>query len=159
MILHFLKHLPRIGVLLATHFFDIHPCFFLAWNGINEGWCIGCHSKKNYKNVKKICLICFLCCALLVYSSGLFGSNEILEKIGNFSGWKNNLNDFNNLLLPYFSGCKNKRIKQKTNPTASKTKVFITLVDNLFRKQWNNITKNPISYAAGPLYLPLYLVF
>ena len=49
------------------------------------------------------------------------------------------------LLLPYFSGCKNKRIKQKTNPGSSKMKPFITLVDGLFGKQLNSITKNPIS--------------
>ena len=82
-----------------------------------KGDALGAIAKKIIKMSKKICLICFLCCALLVYSSGLFGSNKILEKIGNFSG------------------CKNKRIKQKTNPTASKTKVFITLVHSLFRKQ------------------------
>ena len=54
-------------------------------------------------------------------------------------------NDFHDLLLPYFSGCKNKKIKQKTNPAASKMKPFMTLVDDLFGKQLNNITKNPIS--------------
>ena len=52
-------------------------------------------------------------------------------------------NDFHDLLLPYFSGCKNKKIKQKTNPAASKMKPFMTLVDDLFGKQLNNITKNP----------------
>ena len=49
------------------------------------------------------------------------------------------------LLLPYFSGFKNKRIKQKTNPAASKMKLFVTLIDDLFQKQLNNIKKNPIS--------------
>ena len=80
---------------------------------------------------------------MLLYSSGLFDLNEILKKIGNASGRKNDLNDFNDLLLLYFSGCKNKRIKQKPNPTASKMKLFMTLVDGLFWKQLNNITKNP----------------
>ena len=35
----------------------------------------------------------------------------------------------------------------------------MTLVDGLFKKQLNNITKNPILAAAGALDLPLYLVF
>ena len=70
----------------------------------------------------------------------------------NFSHRKNDLNDFNDLLLLYFSGCKN-------NPTASKMKLFMTLVDGLFGKQLNNITKNPILDAIGALDLPLYLVF
>ena len=74
---------------------------------------------------------------MLVYSSGLFGS-----KNWNFPRQKNDFNDFNDLRLPYFSSCKNKRIKQKTNPTASKMKLFMTLVDGLFGKQLNNITKN-----------------
>ena len=77
----------------------------------------------------------------------------------NFSHRKNDLNDFNDLLLLYFSGCKNKRIKQYTYPTASKMKLFMTLVDGLFGKQLNNITKNPILDAVGALDLPLYLVF
>ena len=51
---------------------------------------------------------------------------------------------FNDLLLPYFSGCKNRRIKQKTNPAASTMKVFTTLVEGLCGKL-NNITENPIS--------------
>ena len=38
-------------------------------------------------------------------------------------------------------------------------KLFMTLVDALFRKQLNNITMNPISDAAGALDLSLYLVF
>ena len=80
---------------------------------------------------------------MLVYSSGLFGSNETLKKNWNFSRRKNDLNNFNDLLLLYFSGCNNERIKQKTNPTASKMKLFMTLVDGLFWKQLNNITKNP----------------
>ena len=42
------------------------------------------------------------------------------------------------------------------NVLASKMKLFMTLVDGLFRKQLNNITKNPISYDPK---LPLYLVF
>ena len=96
---------------------------------------------------------------MLVYSSGLFDSNETLKRNWNFSRRKNDLNDFNDLLLPYFSGCKDKRIKQKMNPTASKMKFFITLVDGLFGGQLNNITKNPVSDAAGVLDLPLYLVF
>ena len=99
---------------------------------------------------------------MLVYSSGLFDSNEALKKNWNFSRRTNDLNDlndFNDLLLPYFSGCKNKRIKQKTNPTTSKMKLFMTLVGGLFGKQLNNITKNPISDAAGALDLALYLVF
>ena len=54
------------------------------------------------------------------------------------------LNDFNDLLLSYFSVCKNKRIKQKTNLAASKMKVFMILVDGLFGKL-NNVTKNHIS--------------
>ena len=54
------------------------------------------------------------------------------------------LNDFNDLLLPYFSGCKNKKINQKTNPAASKMKVIMTLAEGLFQKL-NNITKNSIS--------------
>ena len=62
---------------------------------------------------------------MLVYSSGLFRS-----KNWNFPRQKNDFNDFNDLLLPYFSSCKNKRIKQKTNPTASKMKLFMTLVDS-----------------------------
>ena len=51
---------------------------------------------------------------------------------------------FNDLLLSYFSVCKNKRIKQKTNLAASKMKVFMILVDGLFGKL-NNVTKNHIS--------------
>ena len=61
--------------------------------------------------------------------------------------------------MPYFSGCKNKRIKQKTNPAASMMKLFMTLVDGLFGKQLSNITKNPITDAIGALDLALYLVF
>ena len=77
---------------------------------------------------------------MLVYSrSLLFGSNETLKK-GIFHV---DLKDFYNLLLPYFSGCTNKRMKQKTNPAASKMKPFMTSVDGLFGKQLNNITKNP----------------
>ena len=38
-------------------------------------------------------------------------------------------------------------------------KLFVTLADSLFGKQLNNVTKNPISDAAGALDLPLYLVF
>ena len=38
-------------------------------------------------------------------------------------------------------------------------KLFMTLGDGLFGKQLNNITKIPISDAAGALDLPLYLVF
>ena len=38
-------------------------------------------------------------------------------------------------------------------------KLFMKLVDGLFKKQLNNITKSPISDAAGALDLPLYLVF
>ena len=38
-------------------------------------------------------------------------------------------------------------------------KLFMTLLDDLFKEQLNNITKNPISDAAGALDLPLYLVF
>ena len=49
--------------------------------------------------------------------------------------------------------------QQKTNTTASRMKFFPTLADGLFGKQLNNITKNPISDAAGALDLPLYLVF
>ena len=79
---------------------------------------------------------------MLVHSRGLFfGSNETNE----IDKFHVDLNGFHNLLLPYYSGCKNKRIKQKTNPAASKMKPFMTLVDTLFGKQLNNITKNPIS--------------
>ena len=53
---------------------------------------------------------------MLVYSSGLFDSNETLKRNWNVSRRKNDLNDFNDLLLPYFLGCKNIRIKQKANP-------------------------------------------
>ena len=52
-------------------------------------------------------------------------------------------------MLPYFSGCKKKIVKQKTNPTAPKMKLFMTLFDSLFEKELNDITKNPISDAAG----------
>ena len=38
-------------------------------------------------------------------------------------------------------------------------KLFMTLVDGLFGKQLNNITKNPTSDAVEALDLPLYLVF
>ena len=38
-------------------------------------------------------------------------------------------------------------------------KLFMTLVESLFGKQLNNITKNPISDAVGFLDLSLYLVF
>ena len=65
-----------------------------------------------------------------------------------FSLPKNDLNDFNDLMLPYFWGCKNKIVKQKTNPTAPKMKLFMTLFDGLFGKELNKITKNPISDAA-----------
>ena len=66
-----------------------------------------------------------------------------------FSLRKNDLNDFNDLMLPYFSGCKNKIAKQKTNPAAPKMKLSMTLFDSLFGKELNDITKNPISDAAG----------
>ena len=45
------------------------------------------------------------------------------------------------------------------NPTASKMKIFVTLIDDLFRKQLNKITKNPILDAAGAQDLSLYSVF
>ena len=38
-------------------------------------------------------------------------------------------------------------------------KFFVTLVDELFGKQFNNITKNPLSDVADALDLPLYLEF
>ena len=80
---------------------------------------------------------------MLVYSRDLFfGSNEILKKSGIFDV---DLNDFHDLLLPYFLGCKNIIIKQKTNPAASRMKSFVTIVDGLFGKQLSNITKSPIS--------------
>ena len=80
---------------------------------------------------------------VLVYSSGLFfGSNETFKKDGVFHI---DLNDSCDLLLPYYSGCKNKGIKQKTNPAASEMKSFMTLVDGLFGKELNNITKKHIS--------------
>ena len=63
------------------------------------------------------------------------------------------------LLLPYFSGFNNKRIKQKANPVASKMKLFVTLVDDLFDKQLNNIKSNPISDVSEALDLSLYLIF
>ena len=79
---------------------------------------------------------------MLVHSRGLFfGSNETNE----IDKFHVDLNGFHNLLLPYFSGCKNKRIKQKTNSAASKMKPFMTLVDAFFGKQLKIITKNPIS--------------
>ena len=81
-----------------------------------------------------------------------------LEKL-NFLRRKNDSNSFSDLLLSSFSGCKKKRIKQKTNLTGSKMKPFMTLVDGVFEKQLNNIRKNPISDAAGALDVPLYLVF
>ena len=59
------------------------------------------------------------------------------------------------LLLSYISGCNKKRIKQKTNYTASKMKLFVTFVSGLFGMHLNNITKNPISDVAGALDLPL----
>ena len=62
------------------------------------------------------------------------------------------------LLLPNFSGCKNNKIKQKTNPAASKMKLFVTSVDGLFGKQLNNIKKNLISDIAGALGLPLFSI-
>ena len=68
---------------------------------------------------------------------------------------RTHLNDFNDLLLPYFQVV---RIKQKTNPKASKINLFMILVDSLFGKHLNK-TKNPISDVAGALDLPLYLVF
>ena len=93
---------------------------------------------------------------MLVCSSGLFGSKETFKKKNwNFSRRKNDLNNFNDLLLPYFSGCKSERIKQKMNPTSSRMKLFLVLDDGLFGKQLNNITKNPISDAAGALDLPI----
>ena len=144
---------------LEDIFCAIHLCFFLALNGITEGWCIGCDSKKNLrKRPKKFLfnLIFILCWFIpVVY----FGLNETFKKNWNFSRQKNNLNDFINLLLFSFPVSKNKRIKQKTNLTVSKMKYFMTLVDGFFGKQLNNITENPISDAAGVLTLPLYLVF
>ena len=38
-------------------------------------------------------------------------------------------------------------------------KFFVTLVDDLFGKQFNNITKNPLSDVTDALDLPLYLEF
>ena len=119
---------------------------------------MGAKAKKIKKKSKKsVCLFCFL------YSVGLFQwfilFKQGIKKKLKFSRRTNDLNDFNDLLLPYFSGCKNKRIKQKTNPTVSKMKLFMKLGNGLLGKQLNNITKNPISDAAGALDLPLYLVF
>ena len=57
-----------------------------------------------------------------------------------------------------FKRSKKKRIKQKTNPKASKMKLFMILVDALFGKQLNK-TKNPISDAAGALDLPLHYYY
>ena len=38
-------------------------------------------------------------------------------------------------------------------------KLFVTLVDDLFDKQLNNIKKNPISDVSEALDLSLYLIF
>ena len=61
---------------------------------------------------------------MLIYSSGLFLVQARHSKNGIFHV---DLNDFNDLLLPYFSSCKNKRIKQKANPAASKMKLMAYL--------------------------------
>ena len=61
------------------------------------------------------------------------------------------------LLHLYFLGCKNKR--KKMNPTISNMKLFLTLVDGLFKKQLNNITKYPTSDVASAQDLPICLVF
>ena len=43
------------------------------------------------------------------------------------------------------------------NPTASKMKLFMILIDDLIGKQLNNIIKNPISDAAEVLdYLSIH---
>ena len=46
---------------------------------------------------------------------------------------------------PIFQVVRTKELNKKPNPAASKMKPFVTLVDGLFGKQLNNITKNPIS--------------
>ena len=63
------------------------------------------------------------------------------------------------LLLPYFSDCKNRRITKKRISQHLRWSFFVALVDSLFGKQLNNITKKPISDVEGVLDLPLYLVF
>ena len=97
-------------------------------------------AKKLLKKVKKIYFFLILCWFIpVIYFL-------VQTKKGIFHVY---LNDFNDLLLPYFSGCKNKKINQKTNPAASKMKVIMTLAEGLFQKL-NNITKNSISDYPRP---------
>ena len=92
-------------------------------------------AKKLLKKIKKIYFFLILCWFIPVIYFLVQIKNGIFHVY---------LNDFNDLLLPYFSGCKNKKINQKTNPAASKMKVIMTLAEGLFQKL-NNITKNSIS--------------
>ena len=52
---------------------------------------------------------------------------------------------FTTYCCPIFQVVRTKELNKKANPTASKMKHFMTLVDGLFGKQLNNVTKNPIS--------------
>ena len=70
-----------------------------------------------------------------------------IKKNWNFSRRKDDLND---LLLPYLSGCKNKRITQTMNLTASKMKLFMTLIDSLFGKQLIILQRTPFQMLQGP---------
>ena len=114
---------------------------FSPWIIYLRGDALGAIAKKKLrKHPKNFCLICFLYCVGL-FQWFIWSKRDIKRNL-NFSRRKNDLNDFNDLLLPYFSSCKDKRIKQETNSTASKMKLFMTLVNGLFGKQLNNITKN-----------------
>ena len=80
---------------------------------------------------------------MLVYSSGLYGSNEILKN-WNFSCRKNDLNDFTDLLLPYFHVVRTKELNKKQILKHLSEAFYDVIVDGLFGKQLHNIKKNLI---------------
>ena len=94
--------------------------------------------------------------------SPAYGSSALKWDMKRNSNFSRRINDgkerMRPLLLPNFSGCKNNKIKQKTNPAAPKMKLFVTSVDGLLGKQLNNIKKNLISDIAGALGLPLFSI-
>ena len=110
-------------------------------------------SQKNLRKRQKKLLFNLFFHTVLVYSSGLFGSTDLkfvrdkiitirnnipnslakghrdikpdIKRNWKFSHLKNDgKGRMRSLLLPYFSDCKNRRIKQKTNLAASKMKFF-----------------------------------
>ena len=73
-------------------------------------------------------------------ASGRITLKQDIKRISNSSHWKNDGKvRMCPLLMSYFSGCKNKRIKQKMNLAASQ--LFVILVSGLFGMDLSYITK------------------